>query len=100
MSGRDVEGIVDEGRFGKRTIELAQPRRVERHCRMNTRVAQIVPELLVLAERKLVPEFFGKTIGIAQIDDLLEGRRIMMLVLLGDDDRTLRQRVVEIGAHL
>ena len=61
---------------------------------------EIVAEFLMLAERKLVPQLFGEAAGVAGIGDLAERRGILMPVLLRDDDGTLPQGLVEIGAHV
>ena len=41
---------------------------------MRPRMPEIVPEFLMLAERKLVPQLFGEAAGVAGIGDLAERR--------------------------
>ena len=57
-------------------------------------------ELLMLAERELVPELFDQAARVPRVGDLVERRRILVTVLLRNHDGLLPQGVVEIGAHV
>ena len=57
-------------------------------------------ELLMLAERELVPELFDQAARVPRVGDLVERRRILVPVLLRNHDGLLPQGFVEIGAHV
>ena len=57
-------------------------------------------ELLMLAERELVPELLDQAARVARVGDLVERRRILVPVLLRNHNGLLPQGFVEVGAHI
>src|ERR1700761_7579176 len=66
---------------------------------MRACMPEVMSELLMLAERELVPEFFDEASCVARVGDLVERCGILMAILLRNDDGALAQGVVEIAAN-